>query len=155
MPGPKPLPREVKEQRGTLKKSREAKKPITGLAPLGKAPRGMSMSERKVWHWVKGHAPHLRDLDELLVRRLCELEVEYDQVKQLVEKHGRIQVFDSGASNLSGAESLKLKLLAQLLKLYAEIGTPSSRSKLEMPGPASDDEDAEFLFGKAKLKAME
>ena len=154
--GPRPLPREVKEQRGTLEQSREPKNPITGLAPLGPAPRGMLAAERKIWRWVRKHARHLRDVDMLLIQRLCEMEVEYAQACEDAITQGRYQTsLTTGYMRLSAAETLKLKLLTELRRLYAEIGTPSSRSRLEMPGPPADDEDEEFLFGKPKLEAVQ
>lgn len=153
--GPKPLPREVKQRRGTLRPSREVKNPITGLPPLGRAPVGMSKEERKVWTWLRTHAPHLRDVDALLVRRLCEAEIEYSQMSALVAKDGPIQVsLKTGFQRPSAAMTLKRNLRAELVKMYAEIGTPSSRGRIEMPESDEYDADAEFLFGPAKLRSV-
>jgi P27 family predicted phage terminase small subunit len=47
--GPPPLPRALKEQRGTLKKSREAKSPPAGTVGIPDVPAGLDDRERRAW----------------------------------------------------------------------------------------------------------
>ena len=147
MPGPKPLPRVVKERRGTLEKSREPKNPVTGLPPLGAPPRGLSNTERALWRWARKEGWWLRSVDAPIVKQLCEVDTDYRLARQAVRAD------DTSYENPTQVMWLMLKLRAERLRMYDVLCLPpTSRGKLEMPERKGDDKTAEFLFGKAKLK---
>ena len=141
--GRRPAPQALKQKRGTARKDRAPKKPVTTTVskPINKAPsflkaKGKLMYERSVSHL---HSMGLlSQIDDTALELLAMAYQEWYSAELKLQKEGRI--YETFSSN--GAKVLKAHPAAaqsadawrRIRMMLIEFGlTPASRSKLERP----------------------
>lgn len=142
MPGPKPLPTNVKVLRGTLKKYRTTPNEAQP-GGVARKPDDLSPEVSAAWDEMSAHlegAGLLTSVDAQAFRTLCECWARYLHAQQQVRAYGAIIKSPSGAPMFSPFWMQLKSEEKSLGKLFAEFGmTPASRTRVSSSKPKEND----------------
>jgi len=158
------LSKEVKRARGTLKKSREVKAPVSLAAdgPVNtQAPRSLTRGAKAEWQRivpVLDQAKLISEADRTSLSLYCTAVDRAQRAEKQIERDGMTLVNPTtGAIHAHPLLSVAKEARAQALRYGCEFGlTPASRSKMNAPAaPTKPDADplGDFL-GKPKLELV-
>lgn len=157
--GPPPTPTKLNELRGNPGKrvrNRREPQPTPGAPPC---PRWLSAEAKAEWRRI---VPELDRLglvtlvDRTALAAYCQAHAELAQATQILEDEGRVLEVDvfNKAGEVSGsvkklhpAVKLQRDAFARVKQFLGEFGlSPSSRTRLQTPGPPDDEDPLEKLL---------
>lgn len=154
-PGPPKQPTAIRLLRGNPSKEPIRTAEPTMPAGLPAKPAGLAPAAAAVWDEtiaILARVPGLLTAaDAVTVELFARTLARYRELEAFVEEHGPVLVLrdDKGAVRYAQPcpqASLAAKLLPQVRALAGELGlSPSARTRIELPGAASEDELTAFL----------
>jgi len=140
----KPLPSEIKKQRGTLKKSRQAENSVELITSIDsvysnrpQCPQDFNKWAVKAWDDVWDFLLQYKFtqiVDMPLVQSYCREVGRMEEANYMMMKEGMIIFTEKGKPEQSPWVHIYYKSLQSVLKLAAEFGfSPSARTKITIP----------------------
>ncbi len=157
MKGRKPVPREMKILHGTFRKDRDKGiKSLSALTEIPRPPTWLGKYGKKIWKELGQKLVEdkiLTEIDLYSFEMLCGTYQMFAEARDAVfrpldpatgkRRKQTLQEYMKGRNSQTQPEYIAYKSSYQLFKQYlTEFGiSPSSRSRVEIPGPGSEETD--------------
>lgn len=143
MPGPAPLPAEIKKKRGTHRPSRDAPDPMQAapLTTIPTAPDDLPERGRQEWYRAAGQLAAfgiLATVDLVLLHQYCRCVVTMEEAQHHLSTEGYTITMHNKGGGMYPVKSPWVSIYNEALTLTLKIAqqygfTPSSRTKISAP----------------------
>lgn len=150
--GRKPKPTETKKLEGNPgKRKLNSQEPQPDVA-IPECPKHLREIARQEWVRITAELVKLKiitNIDRAALVAYCQAWEDYVYASSMVEVEGAVITSEKGGCYQNPWVSIKNSAMDRMVRISAEFGmTPSSRSRIKVETPTSEDEMAKYLFGK-------
>lgn len=154
--GRKPKPTETKKLEGNPgKRALNNQEPQPDVA-IPECPPHLEGEAKKEFARITQELLKLKiiaEIDRAALVAYCQAWGDYIKATKEIKKEGEVLYSDKGNAYINPWKNLQTSAMDRMLRFSAEFGmTPSSRSRIKVDTPTSEDEMAKYLFGNKNVK---